>query len=43
MMGFQLSPALKRGRSDYVIDNAEDLAALERAAATVWQALLARA
>lgn len=43
MIGFQLSPALKRGRSDYVIDNAYDLAALERAAATVWQALLARA
>jgi dephospho-CoA kinase len=43
MMRFQLSSALKRQRSDYVIDNAGDLAALERSAATVWQALLARA
>jgi dephospho-CoA kinase len=43
MMGFQLSSTLKRGRSDYVIDNQEDLASLERSAAAVWQALLARA
>jgi dephospho-CoA kinase len=33
----------KRARSDYVIDNDGDRAALERAAAEVWRALLARA
>lgn len=43
MMAAQLSSAAKRGRSDYVIDNDEDLAALERQAAAVWQHLLARA
>jgi dephospho-CoA kinase len=43
MMGAQLSSAEKRTRSDYVIDNDGDLAALERAAAAVWQALVARA
>jgi dephospho-CoA kinase len=33
----------KRARSDYVIDNDADRAALEHAAAEVWRALLARA
>jgi dephospho-CoA kinase len=43
MMTAQLPAALKRARSDYVIDNDTDLAALERAAAMVWRALDARA
>jgi dephospho-CoA kinase len=43
MMSAQLSPAPKRQRSDYIIDNGGDLAALERSAAIVWQALLLRA
>jgi dephospho-CoA kinase len=43
MMAAQLSSTPKRARSDYVIDNDGDLAALERAARTVWEALLARA
>jgi dephospho-CoA kinase len=43
MMAAQQSSAVKRARSDYVIDNGGDLSALERAAAEVWQALLARA
>jgi dephospho-CoA kinase len=43
LMGAQLPPGPKRPRSDYVIDNDGDLAALERAAASVWQALTARA
>jgi len=43
LMGAQQPPAPKRLRSDYIIDNDADLAALERAAAAVWQALLARA
>ncbi len=43
MIKSQLSSALKRGRSDYVVDNEGDLEALERSASTVWQALLARA
>lgn len=43
MMATQLAPASKRARSDHVIDNDGDLASLERAAAAVWQALLARA
>jgi dephospho-CoA kinase len=43
MIRSQLSSALKRGRSDYVIDNEGDLNALERSASAVWQALLARA
>jgi dephospho-CoA kinase len=33
----------KRARSDYVIDNDRDRSALERAAAEVWRALVARA
>jgi dephospho-CoA kinase len=43
MIAAQLASAVKRGRSDYVIDNDGDLDALERSAASVWQALLARA
>lgn len=43
MIAAQLASAAKRGRSDYVIDNDGDLTALERSAASVWQALLARA
>lgn len=43
MMAAQQAPALKRARSDYIIDNGSDLPELERAAAVVWQALLARA
>jgi dephospho-CoA kinase len=43
MMAAQEDPGRKRARSDYVIDNDGDRAALERAAAAVWQALLARA
>ena len=43
MIGSQLSSGLKRGRSDYVIDNEGDLTALERSASAVWQALRARA
>jgi dephospho-CoA kinase len=43
LMAAQLPPATKRPRSDYVIDNDGDLATLERAAASVWQALVARA
>ena len=43
MLGIQLSSAAKRGRSDYVIDNDGDRAALERAAREVWEALVARA
>jgi dephospho-CoA kinase len=43
MMAAQLPSAQKRQRSDFVIDNDGDLPALERAAASVWQALLARA
>jgi dephospho-CoA kinase len=43
LMQAQLPAADKRGRSDYVIDNAADLVALERAAAKVWQSLLERA
>jgi dephospho-CoA kinase len=39
----QLLSAPKRARSDYIIDNASDLPALERSAAEVWRALLARA
>jgi dephospho-CoA kinase len=42
-MAAQLPPALKRSRSDYVLENDGDLRALERSAATVWQALVARA
>jgi dephospho-CoA kinase len=43
MMSMQHSSSSKRARSDYVIDNDGDLLALERAAAAVWDALLARA
>jgi dephospho-CoA kinase len=43
LMAVQLSSALKRARSDYVIENDGDLAHLERAARSVWEALLARA
>jgi dephospho-CoA kinase len=43
MMAAQMSSTTKRRRSDYVIDNDGDLRGLERAAASVWQALLARA
>jgi dephospho-CoA kinase len=43
LMAAQLPSALKRSRSDYVIENDGDLRALERSAATVWQALIARA
>jgi dephospho-CoA kinase len=43
LMAAQLSSALKRSRSDYIIENSGDLAALERSALSVWQALLARA
>jgi dephospho-CoA kinase len=43
LISAQLPSASKRRRSDYVIDNAGDREALERAAASVWQALRARA
>lgn len=43
MIAAQLPSAPKRARSDFVIDNDGDEAALERAAAAVWRALLARA
>ena len=43
MMQAQLPAAAKRARSDYVIENDGDMPALERAAALVWQSLLARA
>lgn len=43
LMAAQLSTTAKRTRSDYVIDNDGDLPALERAARSVWEALLARA
>ncbi len=43
MIGAQLPSPAKRARSDYVIDNTGDRAALERSAAGVWRALLARA
>lgn len=43
MMVVQLPSATKRTRSDHVIDNDGDLAALERAAAAVWRVLIARA
>jgi dephospho-CoA kinase len=43
MIRVQLPASAKRPRSDFVIDNDGDLAALERAASAVWQALLARA
>jgi dephospho-CoA kinase len=43
MMASQLSATIKRVKSDYVIDNDADLAALERQARKVWESLLARA
>jgi dephospho-CoA kinase len=43
LVAAQLSSIPKRARSDYVIDNEDDLPALERAASAVWEALLARA
>jgi dephospho-CoA kinase len=43
LIAAQLSSTGKRSRSDFVIDNDDDLPALERSAASVWQALLARA
>ncbi|MDQ3208366.1 MAG: dephospho-CoA kinase [Gemmatimonadota bacterium] len=43
MMAAQMSSTLKRIRSNYVIDNGGDLPALERAARSVWEGLLARA
>jgi dephospho-CoA kinase len=43
LMASQLSSPSKRARSDYIIDNTGSLEALERSAASVWQALLARA
>lgn len=43
MMAAQEASALKRARSDYIIDNGGDLPALERAAAVVWRALVERA
>lgn len=43
MMGTQAPAREKRARSHYIIDNDGDLAALERAAATVWRALQDRA
>ena len=43
LIAAQQPAAGKRERSDYVIDNDGDRAALERAAAEVWRALVARA
>jgi dephospho-CoA kinase len=43
LMSAQLPSSFKRQHSDYVIDNAGDLTALERSAAAVWAALRARA
>jgi len=43
MLAAQMPSAKKRARSTYVIDNDADRATLERRAAEVWQALLARA
>ncbi|HEY7636561.1 MAG TPA: dephospho-CoA kinase [Gemmatimonadales bacterium] len=43
MLASQNPSGPKRARSDYVIDNDGDHAALERATAEVWRALLARA
>ena len=43
MMAIQMPSAEKRARSDYVIDNDGDHAALERRAREVWDALDARA
>jgi dephospho-CoA kinase len=43
MIRAQMPASAKRARSDYVIDNDGDRAALERAASEVWRALVARA
>jgi dephospho-CoA kinase len=43
MIRAQMPASEKRARSDFVIENDGDRAALERAAAAVWQALRARA
>ena len=43
LISAQLPSAAKRRRSDYIIENEGDRLALERSAASVWQALLARA
>ena len=43
MIRAQLPAADKRARSDFVIENDGDLAALERAASAVWRALVSRA
>jgi dephospho-CoA kinase len=43
MIRAQMPAAEKRARSDFVIENDGDRAALERAAAEVWKALVARA
>ncbi len=43
MIRAQMPAAEKRARSDFVIENDGDLAALERTAAEVWRALRARA
>jgi dephospho-CoA kinase len=43
MVRAQLPSSEKRARSDFIIDNVGDRAALERKAEEVWQALLARA
>jgi dephospho-CoA kinase len=43
MVRAQLPSAEKRARSDFIIDNVGDRAALERKAEEVWRALLARA
>jgi dephospho-CoA kinase len=43
LMAVQLSSALKRPASDYIIDNDGDCQELEQSAKRVWDALLARA
>ncbi len=43
LIAAQLPSAAKRGRVDHVIDNAGDLAALERRTREVWEAITARA
>jgi dephospho-CoA kinase len=43
MIRAQLPASAKRARSDFVIDNDGDLAALERAVSAVWRVLVARA
>jgi dephospho-CoA kinase len=43
MIEAQMPSREKRARSDYIIENDGDLAALERAANSVWRALWSRA